>query len=205
MIPRLHTSARPRLRLLVLLGWLLLSGSVPASAATNAAKGGVGGIDNGTLQGGDGTGPALVTINVTDLALVKQARDLGGVVLPNAAPVAAGQEIVFVVFVDNSTAYPVDDIELTDALDETQFTYVANTLATATVPSGSSDAATWAAAWTPLTDGTGAPDDAASIVDSGGPAGRDRLTIGSVPGQANQMLRIPAQTRIAVRFRVRVN
>ena len=200
-----ETLARLRLRLLVLLGWALLSGPLPALAATNAAIGGIGGTNNGTLLGGDGTGPAVVTFNVTDLALVKQARDLRGIVLPDGGNVAAGQDLYFVLYVDNPTPYPVEDLQLTDPLNEAQFTYVPNSLAVATVPAGSSDAALWSATWTPLTDDTGAPDDVASLVDTGGPGGRDRLTIGAVPGQANQPGVIPPLSRIAVRFRARVN
>jgi uncharacterized repeat protein (TIGR01451 family) len=197
----------PRLRacLLVLLGSILLIGPRSAFAATNAATGGVGGVNNGTLLGGDGTGPAVVTFNVTDLALVKQARDLQGNVLANGATVAAGQDIYFVLYVDNSTPYPAQDLQLTDLLTEVQFTYFPNSLAFTTVASGSSDAAMWAASWTPLSDDTGAPDDIGSIVDTGGASGRDRLTLGSVSGQANQTVNIPAMSRIAIRLRARVN
>ncbi len=197
--------ARLRLCLLVLLGWALWSGPLPAFAATNVATGGIGGIDNGTLVGGDGTGPAVVTFNVTDLALVKQARDLRGVVLPGGANVAAGQDVYFVLYVDNTTPYPVDDVQLTDPLNESQFTYVPNSLAVTTVPSGSTDAALWSATWTPVTDDVGAPDDVASILDSGGTTGRDRLTLGGITGQANLPGVVPPMTRIAIRFRVRVN
>lgn len=199
------TLARLRSRLLALLGSVLLSGPLPALAATNAATGGIGGTNNGTLVGGDGTGPAVVTFNVTDLALVKQARDVRGTVLPNGTNVAAGQDLYFVLYVDNPTPYPVDDLQLTDLLNEAQFTYLPNSLSYTTVASGSSDAALWAAAWTPLTDNTGAPDDIASIADTGGAAGRDRLTLGSVSGQANQTAQIPAMSRIAIRLRARVN
>ena len=200
-----ETPARLRTRLLALLGSALLSAPLPALAATNAATGGIGGTNNGTVVGGDGTGPAVVTFNVMDLALVKQTRDVQGTVLPNGSNVAAGQDVYFVLYVDNPTPYPVDDVELTDALSEAQFTYQPNSLSLATIASGSSDAAMWAATWTPLTDDTGAPDDVASILDSGGAAGRDRLTLGSVSGQANQTAQIPAMSRTAIRFRARVN
>jgi uncharacterized repeat protein (TIGR01451 family) len=167
--------------------------------------GGIGGINNGTLAGGDGTGSAQVTINVTDLALVKQARDLRGVVLPAGANVAAGQEIYFVLYLDNSTPLPADDLQLTDLLDESQFTYVSHTLAVAAAPTGSDDSALWAATWTPLSDDLGAPDDIASIVNTSGPSGLDRVTIGTVAGQSNQSARVPGQSLLAIRFRVRVN
>jgi len=51
----------------------------------------------------------------------------------------------------------------------------------------------------------GGPDDSASITDSGGPAGADRLTVGAVAVQANQLLNISGNTLRAVRFRVTVN
>ena len=44
-------------------------------AATNSATGGFGGINNGTLVGGDGTGRARIEINSVQLALVKEARN----------------------------------------------------------------------------------------------------------------------------------
>jgi hypothetical protein len=176
----------------------------PAHAATNSALGGIGGLANGTLLGGDGTGTATVTLEVTDLGFVKQSRDLTGAVLPDSATVSAEQLIWFVLYVDNPTSHPAEDLQLTDSIDESQFTYVPGTLATADAPSGSDDATLWAAAWSPLTDGTGAPDDAASVSDTGGPSGPDRVTVGAVPAQTNQSLGVPGLTRRAIRFQVRV-
>jgi hypothetical protein len=183
---------------------VLGTGPPCARAATNAVRGGIGGIANGTLAGGDGSGTALVVLNVVDLALVKQARDPAGLVLPSGGSVVAGSELWFVLYVDNPTLLPADSLQLSDALDETAFTYVPGSLAWTTLAAGSSDAATWASAWTPLSDDVGAPDDIASILDTGGPSGRDRLTVGAVKGQANRVVSIPAQTRFAVRFRARV-
>jgi uncharacterized repeat protein (TIGR01451 family) len=183
-----------------------LGGDPPSAIAeTNAVRGGIGGIDNGTLVDGDGTGSAQITIDVVDLALVKQARDPSGAVLPDGAVVVPGQEITFVLLVDNPTSYPADDLRVSDALDEGQFTYVSGTLEEAVVPSGSDDATLWASPWTSLSDAVGAPDDAASAVDTGGPPDPDRITIGSVMGQANQTVVIPGLSIHAIRFRVRVN
>jgi len=188
----------------VMIGVLLFS-PMSTQAATNAVRGGLGGIDNGTLIGGDGTGNAQVTLNVVDLALVKQARDSGGQVLPAGAAVVAGQDVWFLLYVDNPTAAPADSLEITDALDESGFSYVPGTLQIATLAAGASDAATWSAAWAPLSDALNGPDDTGSITDSGGPAGPDFLTIGSVPAQANLVVTLPPQSRIAVRFLARVN
>jgi uncharacterized repeat protein (TIGR01451 family) len=65
-----------------------------------------------------------VTVNSVQLALVKQARDLAGAVLTTGANVTPGQTIYFVLYVDNTTAYPASDIQITDQLDESAFTYL---------------------------------------------------------------------------------
>lgn len=188
-----------------LLAGVLWSVPLSTQAATNAAQGGIGGINNGTLIGGDGTGSAQVTLNVVDLALVKQARDPAGTVLPAGAPVVAGQDVWFLLYVDNPTSAPADSLEISDALDESAFTYVPGTLQITTLAAGASDAATWSAAWTPLSDALNGPDDAGAFTDAGGPAGLDLLTIGTVPSQTNLAVTLPALSRLAVRFRARVN
>ena len=185
---------------------LLMAVWVPSAfPATNAATGGVGGINNGTLLGGDGTGTAQITLNVSGLALVKQARDLTGTVLPDNSNVVSNQELYFVLFVDNPSPIAAGDLQITDQLNELEFTYIPGTVEMTVVPTGSSDAAIWAGSWTSVSDTLGGPDDGASILDTGGPADRDRLTVGSVPGQANQALDVPGSSIRAVRFRVRVN
>lgn len=188
-----------------LVAWLLFAVAPPSGeAATNAALGGVGGVANGTLANGDGTGAARITISSVNLALVKQARDASGVVLPNGALVPPGQEISFVLYVDNPTSAPAGDLRIDDPLAESQFTYVLNSLETCVVAAGASDAALWAATWTPLTDTAPGPDDAGSVRDTGGPPGPDRVTAGTVPGQVNAALDVPANSLRAIRFRVRV-
>lgn len=187
----------------VLVSALFASASI--YAATNSATGGFGGINNGTLVGGDGTGRARIEINSVQLALVKEARDLAGTVLAANADVNPGQEIYFVLYVDNITDFTAYRLSIQDAIDETQFTYVADSLESTSVASGADAATRWAGAWTPLTDALGGPDDEASILDTGGPAGPDLLTVGDVPGQANLLLQIPARTQWAIRFRVKVD
>jgi uncharacterized repeat protein (TIGR01451 family) len=148
---------------------------------------------------------ATIIVNSVQLALVKQARDLAGAVLATGATVTPGQTIYFVLYVDNTTAYPANDIQITDQLDESAFTYPINSMETTVVPTGSNDAAIWAGAWSSLSDLRGAPDDLASITDSGGPAGLDRLTVGAVAVQANQTLNVSGNTLRAIRFRATVN
>jgi hypothetical protein len=199
---------RARLGLLwlsALIAWTGLGPPGVAFGATNVATGGIGGLDNGTLLGGDGSGAAQFTINTVSLSLIKQARDVDGIVLPDGADVYPGQEIWFVLYVDNSTGFPTDDVRITDDIDETQFTYIDGTLEEALAPSGSDDAAIWAASWTPLSDQLGAPDDVASVVDTGGPNDPDRISVGAQPGQLNQTFTLPSDSLRAVRFRVRVD
>jgi hypothetical protein len=185
--------------------WALLGCPPSAWGADNAALGGIGGINNGTLLGGDGTGQARISLFSVNLALVKQARDPAGTVLPDMAPVSPGQRVYFLLYVDNPTVALASDLRVTDPLDESRFTYLPGTLEQTLVPSGSSDAAIWAGSWTPLTDAVGAPDDGASATDTGGPPGADRITAGAVPGQANTGVGIPAATLWAIRFQARVN
>ena len=189
---------------LTLLCWFV-SGPAGVHAATNSATGGIGGINNGTVIGGDGTGRAQFEINSVQLVLAKEARDLAGNVLADGAIVAPNQEIYFVLYVDNITDVTAPRVTIEDAIDETQFTYLSNSLEATTVVSGSNAAARWAGIWTPFSDALGAPDDEASVLDSGAPAGLDRLTVGEVAGQVNRPLAIPAQTQWAIRFRVRIN
>jgi uncharacterized repeat protein (TIGR01451 family) len=195
-------------RMLVALSAVLVSAlltSATVYAATNSAIGGFNGINNGTIANGDGTGAARIEINSVQLALVKEARDLAGTVLADNADVNPGQEIYFVLYVDNLTDVAAYRMTIQDAIDETQFTYVADSLETTSVASGADAATRWAGLWTPLTDALGGPDDEASILDTGGPPDPDLLTVGDVSGQANLFLQIAAQTQWAIRFRVRVD
>jgi len=187
-----------------LLCWFLC-GPAGVHAAINSATGGINGIDNGTLVGGDGTGTAQFEINSVQLALIKEARDLTGAVLVPGADVRPNQEIYFVLYVDNLTDYLAYRFMIEDAIDENQFTYIPDSLEMTTVASGSSAAARWAGTWTSLTDALGGPDDEASVLDTGGPPGLDHLAVGEVTGQVNQLLQIPARTQWAIRFRVTVN
>lgn len=202
---RWKNSTRRRLMALFVFLISILVASAGSYAATNSATAGIGGLNNGTIANGDGTGPASIDISSVQLALVKEARDLAGNVLPDNGDVNPGQEIYFVIYVDNVTDVAAYRLTIQDAIDENQFTYVADSLETTLVVSGANAATRWAGAWTPLTDALGGPDDEASILDTGGPAGPDRLTVGDVAGQANAFLQVPAQRQWAIRFRVRVN
>jgi hypothetical protein len=193
-----------RLVLLALCAGVASGGSPPAFGAVNSVTGGIGGLNNGTLLGGDGTGAAQITINSVELALRKQARDLVGNVLPDGAQVTPGQEIYFVLYVDNLTPYPADDLQILDQIDESQFRYVSGSLEACLVPTGSTDADLWQGSWVPLTDTLGPPDDGASALDTGGPPDPDQITVGSETRQQNAVVTIPGTSIRAYRFRVQV-
>ena len=185
------------------LTFLLGVGPPDVSVATNRVLGGIGGINNGTILGGDGTGAAEITITAVPLPLVKQARDLAGNVLADNANVASGSIIYFVIHVDNSTDVEAFDVRIRDQLDENFFLYQSGTLATTEVPSGSSDAAIWAGPWTSLLDPQDA--DVCSALDNSAvdPA-PDLITCGSDATQPNPRMPIPAGTLKAIRFQVEV-
>lgn len=181
----------------------MLLAPVGLRAEINFVTGGIAGIDNGTLANGDGTNDARIEVSGLTLELVKQARNLAGTVLPNGSTVSAGQQIYFVLYVDNTTLYPAKDIRITDLIDEAQFTYVDDSLEETAVASGSDDTAIWNGTWLARSDGTG--DDAASAQDTGGGSESDRITIGAVPAQANQPVEIPGSSLLAFRFLVTVD
>lgn len=192
----------------VFLAFMLGVGPPAVEAATNRALGGVGGINNGTITGGDGTGTSAITINSVNLALIKQARDLTGNVLADGSDVTSSNEIYFILYVDNSTAAPAFDVQLRDQINENQFTYINGSLETASVITGSNDTTIWLGPWlTPWTTISNSPgDDIGSITDTAPTDGNsDLITLGDEPSQPNAQLDIPAGTLQAFRFRVRVN
>ncbi len=197
-------------RLPLLLGWALLSSffTVSANAATNAV----------TDPGGGGvslTGSGNVTVNSTQLALVKQVYDNSGNCLASSptdagcnggattVTVPVGTQLKFMIFVRNSTAIALTDVRFQDALDETAsgFTYAAGSLK---YDSAQADNAAIAALYTAANGGTaqtdalGAPDDFASKV--GG-----TITVGAVTGQANSSVSLGANKAFALLFRATKN
>jgi len=170
-------------------------------AATNSAYGGIRGLDNGTLSGGDGTGTAQFALDSHRLALVKQARDLTGNLLPEGADVDSDSEIYFILIVENPTAAPAPDIQLHDPLAIDQFQYISNSLEMTVLPVGSTDL--WNSPWSPVTDAVGSesPDDVASVVIE---EEVSRITFGAMAGQENASFDLERGQRVALRFRVRV-
>ena len=188
----------------IFLAFLLGVGPPAVQAATNRALGGIGGINNGTITGGDGTGTSEITINSVPLALVKQARDPSGNIIPDGTDVSSSTIIYFVLYVDNPTDADAYDVQIRDQINETQFLYQAGTLATTEVPTGSNDTAIWNGIWIPQFDPQDA--DICSALDTSSPTNPepDLITCGSDSLQPNPRMPISAGTLKAIRFQVEV-
>ncbi len=192
-------------RLSLVIGLSLLSSlfTLGAQAATNAV----------TDPGGGGvslTGSGNVTVNSTQLALVKQVYDASGNCLASSptdagcnggatsVTVPVGTPLKFMIFVRNATAIALTDVRFQDVLDTsgTGFTYTAASLK---YDSAQADNATIANLYTAANGGTaqtdalGAPDDFASHV-----AGT--ITVGAVTGQANSSVSLGANKTFALMF-----
>ena len=165
----------------------------PAAAVTNTVVGGIGGLDNGTLLGGDGTGSAQVTLNVVDLALVKEARTIRGAPLASDADVISEQEIYFVLYVKNRCPQAGSEIQIRDPLDVEAFTFIPSSLQIAIVPIDTPLDALWTIPWQALTDQAGgAQDDVASIGEPDPETHRRLITVGATPEQPNRTAYVPA-------------
>jgi len=155
-------------------------------------------------------GPNML-VSPLSLPIVKQAWELNGTA-PLGSPVnaPAGSTIVFLIYVKNTTAIPVTDIRINDLLDQTGFDYVSGSLVRTLAASPPADTATDKQIFdaTAPAIGTALSDildgDVGSALDTGAPAGVDRITIGAVTGQANGSLTINAHTTFALRFRVKI-
>lgn len=190
----------------------LLLAAPPAAwadgVAVNSVRGGIRGINNGTLKNGDGTNEARVSIRVKQLKLIKQARALSGKVLTEKDAVARGQRIYFVFVIENDIDSPIEDIRLIDEFPESDFVYVPGTLeevrltsTDATIAGGADDALWKNATWVSLSDGS--DDDVAGVnTNPSGGANQITLKVGRDPN--NKSLDIPGKTTWALRFQVKV-
>jgi hypothetical protein len=155
-------------------------------------------------------GPNML-VSLLSLPIVKQAWELNGTA-PLGSPVTApaGSTIVFLIYVKNITAIFVTDIRINDLLDQTGFDYVSGSLVRTLAASPPADTATDKQIFDATDPGTGTAltdaldGDVGSALDTGAPAGVDRITIGAVAGQANGSLTINAHTAFAIRFKVKI-
>ncbi len=138
--------------------------------ADNTATGDIAGV------GGDLTNSNTFTVDAALLALVKAAFLTDGTALTSGDTVPSGTLVQFLIYVDNTTAVSVDDVNIEDIL-AVGFTYQAGTLKVDnSVATGGAAAAIYAAV-----DATGALDDAVDGVDVAGITGTT-ISVGSTAG-----------------------
>ncbi len=88
---------------------LLIPGS--AMAAPNQGTGDIGGID------ADLTNSNIFSLSSTTMALNKMAFLANGTQLTSGATLPRGTEVRFVIYVDNTTLFPITDVSIQDVLD----------------------------------------------------------------------------------------
>lgn len=191
---------------------LLMLGQAPAfadSVAINKVLGGVRGINNGTFKNGDGSNEAQVSIRVRQLKLIKQARTLAGKILSTSDSVARGQRIYFLFIIENDIESSVDDIRLSDAFNENQFTYLPDTMEVvqieqnATSISAGAEDPFWknSGSWLKLSDGVDQDPVSVKTEQLNGIQSYS-VQVGATPNL--KALDIPGKTTWALRFQVKV-
>jgi len=142
------------------------------------------------------------------LTIVKQAWELSGTGPYTTLSAPVGATIAYLIYVKNTTAGPVNDLRINDALNETAFQYVAGSLLRTSAASPPSDSATDLVIFNATASGTvvtdGVDGDVASAQDTGGATGVDRITIGAVSGQANAALALNGHSTFGIRFNVKI-
>ena len=157
------------------------------------------------------TDSPTLTITSSTLAVVKKAfvDDDTGTEIADGSSVVKGSIVKFMIYIDNSTSTQAADIRLEDQLNDTDFTYQANSLSwnNNATNTGSPVAIIFA-----TTDTSGANTgvalshpvnaDAASADTTVSP---DLITMGAHTGQTNGVVNIPAGKIVAFMFRARIN
>jgi hypothetical protein len=159
-----------------------------AEAADNTATGDIAGV------GADLTDSNTFTLTSTTLALVKTAFR-NGTEMVSGATVPRGTLVQFMVYVDNATAFSVDDLNVSDVLDPA-FVYQPGTIRVDnSVATGATNAAIFAAvsAAAPVSD-----------ANDGDAAGMSGTTLTAGSGGGNAQVDIAASRVYAVLFDVTV-
>ena len=195
--------------LALFMGSLLVT---PASwAATNIGRANLG-ADPTNPDSDYITDSPTLTITSATLAVVKKAflDDDSGTEIVDGSSVVKGTIVKFMIYVDNSTSTQAADVRLEDQLNDTDFTYQANSLSwnNNVTNTGSAAAAIFANTDTSgantgvaLTDTISAADTASADIT----VSPDLITMGAHTGQTNGVVNIPAGKIVAFMFRARIN
>jgi len=179
-----------RFRSLLAIATLAAMMVAPAHAADNQALGDINGVP------ADLTDSNTFTITPSTLALVKTAFLTNGTELTSGDSVPAGTVVRFMIYIDNTTAVPVTNVNVQDVLDA-GFAYQAGTIKTDnSVATGGGTAAIYAAV-----NATAVLDDGVDATDEAGISG---ATISAGSGAGNVQLDIVASTVWAMLLEVTV-
>jgi uncharacterized repeat protein (TIGR01451 family) len=165
---------------------LMLAG--PAMAADNQGTGDIAG-DSASL-----TDSNIFTLTSTTLALNKIAFLTDGTQLTSGDVLARGTVVQFVIYVDNTTAFPLTDVSVQDVLDPA-FAYQAGSIK---VDNSQATGAAQAAIYTAVNAGAAVTDAAGDDVASYD--GTDTINVGNSVEATNTQLDVAASTVWAVIF-----
>jgi len=161
-----------------------------ALAADNQANGDIAG--NAANLGNSN----VITLNSTQLALVKAAFLTDGTPVLSGTTVPRGTPVKFMIYMDNTTSVPVDSVNVQDVL-VAAFAYQPGTIRVSnTANSGSTVAAIYAAvnAAATLTD----------AISNADVAGINAATVSAGTGAGNALVTVPANKVWAMLFTVKV-
>ena len=187
----------------VSVGMLFLSPTITwAAPGDNQGTGDIAGV------AADLTDSAVFNLTGTQLAIVKIAFTDAGVQLTSGDTLPKGATVKFVLYVDNSTDAPANDVRIEDLLSDTDFTYttgslswnnnVTATAATAATIYSDTDTGGSGVALTDTVSGA----DVGSADVAGSP---DSITFGAHATQTNGTVNIPANTIVAFMLKATVN
>jgi len=173
----------------VLAGMVLLTFR-PAMAADNTGTGDIAG-DGAALNNSN-----TFSLFSTTMSLNKMAFLADGTQLTSGATLPRGTEVRFVIYIDNTTNFPINDVSIQDVLDPA-FAYQAGSmLVDNTIPAGSTQAVIYTTvnnSGTALTDASG--DDVASLTGA-------TINVGDQVDAGNSQLDAAANRVWAVLFKV---
>ena len=173
-----------------------------AAPGDNQATGDIAGV------GADLTNSGVFNLLGTQLAIVKIAFTDGGVQLSSGDTLPKGTTVKFVLYVDNTTDAPANDVRMEDLLSDTDFSYTASSLswnnnvtatgATAATIYSDTDLGGSGVALTDTVSGA----DAGSANVSGSP---DSITFGAHATQTNATVNIPGGQIVAFMLVATIN
>ena len=110
-----------RTAVLAAIAGMLFLAATPSMAAINTGTGSIAGVPADLTDSDD------FVLNTTTLQLIKRAYLADGTVIPDGSSLPKGTVVKFIIYVNNNTILPVDDVSIQDALAGA-FAYTANSI-----------------------------------------------------------------------------